>query len=238
MKITMRPMNSEEAWQHILDNHCMYHRKLKQYGYSYDSFIPHADFIIEMFNKEKLTQQELDKYKDTFMNKFYDVTKLQRLEKVFNSSVKQKFEKAINEFLIPLLPSWNATMPKALELRCGYGCGSGYRWLNNDNAVMLFRVSRFSDNPQTVFNIMFHEFVHILIEGPIIKRYNVPQNLKERIVDLICFEFIKKPVQPMFEKSFANAYITPEIIKTNLPDAVAKMMHDYNVLQSTNIHNR
>ena len=59
----------------------------------------------------------------------------------------------------------------------------------------------------------------------------MPQNLKERIVDLICYEFIKKPVQPMFEKSFANVYITPDAIKTDLPGAVQKMMADYILLQ-------
>ena len=78
---------------------------------------------------------------------------------------------------------------------------------------------------------MFHEFVHMLIETSIIQKYHVPQNLKERIVDLICYEYIKKPVQPMFEESFANAYITPEAIKTDLPGAVQKMMMDYTILQ-------
>lgn len=70
-----------------------------------------------------------------------------------------------------------------------------------------------------------------MIENPIIKKYNVPQDLKERIVDLICYEFIQKPVQKMFVNSFANKYITSETIKTDLPGAVQKMMADYILLQ-------
>lgn len=83
-------------------------------------------------------------------------------------------------------------------------------------------------------NIMFHEFVHMLIEEPIIQKYHVPQDLKERIVDLIFYEFVKKPIQSMFENSFANNYITVDAIKHNLPGAVAQMMADFTVLQKRN----
>ena len=227
-------MTAEEAWQHILDNHYMFHNNLKNYAYNYNSFIPQADFIVEMFKKEKLTPQEIAQNKDRFINNFYNVTKLRRLENVFDNSVKQRFEDAVNKSLVPLLQSWNATMPKSLEMQCTYGRGSGYWRPDDDHAIMLFRVTRYSDNPQALFGIMFHEFVHMLIEKPIIQKYHVPQDLKERIVDLICYEFIKKPVQPPYEKSFANAYITPEAIKKDLPGAVSKMMRDYMVLQKQN----
>ena len=230
----MRPMSAIEAWQHIMDSYYLYNAVLKKYDYSFDAFIPHTDFIIELFNKEKLTDQEIEQYKDRFINHFYNVNKLKRLEPIFNDSLKQKFEQAVNEYLVPLLPSWNAKLPKVMEIRCTYGKGSGYWRPDDDHAWMLFRVSRYSDDPQKVFNIMFHEFVHMLIEDPIIQKYNVPQDLKERIVDMICYEYIKKPIQPMFEKSFANNYITPEVIKTDLPGAVKKMMTDYYAIQSTN----
>jgi len=231
MQITMRPMTAEEAWKHILNNHSSYHRTLKKYGYSYNSFIPNVDVIREMFEKETLTTADIEKYRNAFMTEIYDVNKLKRLEPIFNMEIKTKFEQVVNKFLAPLLPSWNATMPKFLELRCAYGKGSGYYRPDSDHAIMLFRVSRYPENPEDIFNIMFHEFVHMLIQTPIIQKYNVPQDLKERIVDLICYEFIKKPVQPMFEKSFANAYITPETIKNDLPGTVEKMMNDYKMLQ-------
>ncbi len=85
---------------------------------------------------------------------------------------------------------------------------------------------------------MLHEFVHILIEEQIISKYNVPQDLKERIIDIIGLELFNKPVQPMFEKSFANAYITTNTIKTDLSGAVAKMMKDYTKTQSQHTKER
>ena len=231
MQITMRPMTAEEAWQHILNNYYMYHRNLKKYGYTYKSFIPNTNIIREMFEQENLTDTDIEKYKDAFITGIYNTNKLKHLEPIFDDAVKTRFNQTVNKFLVPLLSSWNATMPKHLELRCTYGCGSGYWRPDDDHAIMLFRVSRYPENPESIFNIMFHEFVHMLIEKPIIQKYKVPQDLKERIVDLICYEFIQKPVQQMFENSFANKYITPEAIKTDLPGAVKKMMTDYILLQ-------
>ncbi len=238
MQITMRPMTAEEAWQHIMDNHSMYHRSLKNYGYTYRNFIPDVDVIREMFEKETLTPADIEKYKNAFITKIYNVNKLKHLEPIFDASIKTKFEQAVNKFLVPLLPSWNATLPKSLELRCAYGCGSGYWRPDDEHAIMLFRVSRYPENPEHIFNIMFHEFVHMLIETPIIQKYHVPQNLKERIVDLICYECIKKPVQQMFEKSFANSYITVDAIKKDLPGAVDKMMADYNLMRQKSAQKR
>jgi hypothetical protein len=78
---------------------------------------------------------------------------------------------------------------------------------------------------------ILHEFVHILIENQIIRKYNVPQNFKERIVEIICQELFNKPVRQRFINLFLDKYITPETIKTDLPGAVQKMMTDYIILQ-------
>lgn len=42
----------------------------------------------------------------------------------------------------------------------------------------------------------------------------------------------------MFEKSFANAYITVDAIKKDLPGAVAKMMVDYNLMRQKSAQKR
>ena len=79
---------------------------------------------------------------------------------------------------------------------------------------------------------MLHEFIHLVIERPIIKKYKVPQDLKERIVDIIGYElFDKISIQERFANSFANAYINAETIKSDLPGAVVKMMADYTAMQ-------
>lgn len=227
----MRPMTAEEAWNLILSNHSLYHKLLKHYRASYSDFIPQVDELYQMFDKETLTDNDIEHYKSIFVNKVYNVKNLHHLDNLFLTDVKPKFEQAVNQHLVPLLKSWNAVMPKKLEIQCSYGRGSNYRRKSDDIALMLFRMSRYPDDATKFLGIMFHEFVHMLIEKPIIQRYNVPQDLKERIVDLICYEHIKRPVQPPYENSFANKYITPEAIKTDLPGAVQKMMADYSLLQ-------
>ncbi len=230
MNITMRPMTLEEVWNFMKKRHWSYHNHLKKFGYRYNSFVPNNPAIHEMFDKENISNQDEQKYKDV-MSKLYNAEKLQRLDNMFEKDVKPMFEHVINEILIPLLPSWNSKLPESLEILCTYGEGGSYSIPEKDKAKIIFRMSRFPEDKDKFFGLIFHEFVHILIELPIIKKYNVPQDLKERIVDLICYDFCRKPVQKMFEKSFANAYITPETIKTNLPGTVEKMMADYNKLK-------
>ena len=227
----MRPMDIDEAWNYILGQYGQYQEYLKKFGYDYNIFIPKNAAIQEMFNKEHLTHQDVEKYKNIFKNNIYDVEKLTRLNEIFENSVRASFERAVNKFLVPLLPSWGATLPKEFEILCAFGRGAGYWRINQDRARMMFRMSRTPADADKILDTVFHEFVHILIEEPIIQKYNVPQDLKERIVDIICFEFIKKPVQIAFENSFANAYINPEVIKTDLPGAVQKMMSVYQTIK-------
>jgi hypothetical protein len=77
-----------------------------------------------------------------------------------------------------------------------------------------------------------------LIEEPIIIKHNVPQNLKENIVDIICLELFGHESRNYFDRSFANTYITPDAIRTDLVGAVKKMMADYTLMQQKNIKDR
>ncbi len=229
-------MTADEAWDFILGTYQNFQTTLKHFGYTKTRFVPKA--IGEMFDKENLTEQEIEKYHDVFVNKVYDVKHLQKFDNVFEKKVKPNLERGINKFLVPLIPFWNAVMPKRLEILCAYGNGAGYWRISDDVAQIQFRMSESLDNEYGIYNTLFHEFVHLLIEEPIIQKYKVPQDLKERIVDLICYEFIKKPVQESFENSFVNKYITPEAIKTDLPGTVQKMMADYNLLQQSKQNQR
>lgn len=147
-------------------------------------------------------------------------------------------ERGINKFLIPLLKSWNATIPNELEILCTYGQGAAYSSISDKKAQIIFRMSRYPDNQETMLNTMLHEFIHILIQKPIIEKYNVPHNFKERIVDIIGTEFFGDHIQERFISPFVDKYITPETIKTDLPGAAAKMMTDYNALQQKQAQER
>lgn len=234
MQITMRPMTLDEAWKHISGCYWRYHDSLKKYGYKCWNFIPKT--MYESFSNPKLSKQDIDdvhqKFIEVYNRNFKD---LNRFDDVFFSYVRPKLESVINEYLVPLLSSWNTTLPNKLEILCTFGNGASPIRKNDKEAMIYFRMSRFPNDKDNILNILFHEFVHILTHEPIFSKYNVPENLEERIVDLICYECIQKPVQKMFETSFANAYITPEVIKTDLPGAVKKMMTDYKILQQKQI---
>lgn len=237
MKITIRPLNAEESWDTILDNHKMYHTQLKQFYHKPDTFIPvpgNKD-MEDMFNKEQLTAEDIEHYRNIFINELYDANALMRLDSVFQQHVIPELRRTTNEYLVPLLSSWNAQLPEKLEIVYSPDYSSYYNPQTDYPAFIFVGVNNPSfsaenpfDDKDKIFSLVFHEFVHTLIEIPIIREYGVPQDLKERIVDLICYEFIQRPVREDFKDSFANAYITPEVIKTNLPAAVQKMMADYN----------
>ena len=232
MQIKLEHLDAESAWQRIIRAHERYHTNLKNYKYSYEMFIPNDDRIREMFEQPKLTEQQIQHYHDIFVNEIYKLSDLTHKDVDINSAV-QMFQNMIETKIKPLLPAWNAKMPKILTIECEYGRGAGYE--SGDNATILFRMSGDKRNDYGIYLLLMHEFVHILIEEQIIGKYNVPQDLKERIVDIIGLELFNKPIQQMYENSFANSYITPEVIKTDLESAVKKMMADYTALKQAQV---
>lgn len=229
MKTTIKAMNFEEAWQAIVWRHKLYHTKLKHFGYMPTSF--GFPFISEMFNKEELTSQDLAKYKKLFQQNGYKESDLHKYDDLLKNDVIPRFEKIVQEKIVPLLPNWNALMPDRLNIVCGYGGGGSYSAVKNGIARITFRMTQFRNAPDAMLKTLLHEFVHILIETQIIQKYNVPQDLKERIVDIIGLELFNKECQKKFENSFANAYINQNVIRTSLPSAVEKMMSDYNKIK-------
>ena len=230
-------MNAEDAWQYILQLYNMYQSRLKKFNYSPNGFIPISHpKMHEMFQQPKLSNEQLQYYHDIFVNEIHDPKYLTKQDENIQKAIPT-FEQTVESCIKPLLGAWNATMPETLTILCTYGFGASYD--AGKDAKIFLRVSNTRREIDIgVASLMLHEFVHILIEEPIIAKYNVPQDLKERIVDIIGLDLFNRPVQRMFENSFANAYITPNVIKTDLPDAVAKMMKDYTAIQQKQNHER
>jgi len=224
MQITLKHMNAEEAWQYILRVYKRYQLKLKKFNYSPNGFIPNDIRMYEMFQFPELSDEQIRHYHDVFIHEIHNPMLLTKQDENIKNAIPM-FQQIIETRIKPLLDAWNATMPETLTILCTYGFGAGYG--TGKDAQIILRVSNAKRNDFGIRQTMLHEFVHILIEEQIIVKYNVPQDLKERIVDIIGLELFNKPVQSMFEKSFANTYITPESIKTNLIGAVEKMMMDY-----------
>ncbi len=228
MQIKIEHLDAESAWNHILDWHNQYQSGLKNFNLPYSMFAPEDPRMQEMFAQPKLSNTQIKHYHDIFISEIYNQSDLTKRDHDLNTAV-QMFQNMIETKIKPLLPAWNAKMPKTLTIECEYGRGAGYE--SGNNATIMFRMSNDNRNDYGIYLLLSHEFVHILIEEQIIQKYNVPQDLKERIVDIIGQELFKKPVQPMFENSFANAYITPAVIRTDLDSAVKKMMTDYTALK-------
>ena len=228
MQIKLEHLDAESAWQRIIRAHEGYHTNLKNYKYSYEMFIPNDDRMREMFEQPKLTEQQIQHYHDIFVNEIYKLSDLTKRDHDLNTAV-QMFQNMIETKIKPLLPAWNAKMPKTLTIECEYERGAGYK--SGNNATIMFRMSNDNRKDYGIYLLLMHEFVHILIEEQIIGKYNVPHDLKERIVDIIGLELFNKPIQQMYENSFANSYITPNAIKTDLVGAVKKMMTDYTALK-------
>ena len=181
--------------------------------------------MYEMFEAPTLTPAQIQNYRDIFINQIYNVKDLQQLDGALASEIIPILDKAVNDTLAPLAKRWEIALPDSVEILTTYGAGASYGAQNKRIIFRMFRKNIF--NPKFAPPLLMHELIHLLIEEPIIKKYNVPQDLKERIVDIIGFEYFGIKVQERFKNSFANKYITRTAIENDLPGTIEKMMADY-----------
>ena len=221
-------MTAIDCWETIVDMHNDYHQNLKHHKYTYHQFVPNDKRMHEFMEIEKPTPAQIKYYHDIFVNEIYNEKDLNKCDETILNSVIPKMQMAIDGKIKPLANKWGIKLPEQLDIVCAYGRGGSY-YLDTPPYI-LFRVSDYPAD-WSPYAMFIHEFVHLLIEEPIIIKHNVPQDLKERIVDLICLETIGRPVQERFKDSFANAYITPGAIQGDLESAVKKMMADYNAIK-------
>ena len=63
-------MGPESCWNVIVNMHTDYHTNLKQFGYTYNQFVPNDKRIHEFMEIEKLTPPQVKQYRDVFSNYF------------------------------------------------------------------------------------------------------------------------------------------------------------------------
>lgn len=229
MQINLKHMNAEESWNYILWFHERYHNKLKYFKYKYHTFVPNDKRMHDFIEIEKPTPEQIQHYHDVFVNEIYNLSDLSQFDEIITNDVLPNFERTIDKQIVPLLSAWQTKIPEKLSIECLYGNGGSYGYGKNPRIV--WRMSEFNGNKYDILGHFIHEFVHILIEEPIIIKHNVPQNLKENIVDIICLELFGREPRNHFASSFAKSYITPEAIRNDLVGAVKKMMMDYTALK-------
>ncbi len=233
MQIKIEHLSAEKSWDYIQRFHERYHARLKHFRYKYHSFVPNNKRMHEFMEIEKPTPEQIQHYHDIFVDDIYNPHDLAQFDTVITNEVVPNFQRAIDKQIVPLLSAWQTKIPETLNIECLYGDGGSYGY--GANPKIVWRMTEFNGNKYGILGEFLHEFVHILIERPIIEKYNVPQDLKENIVDIICMELFGREPRNSFDKSFANTYITPQAIRTDLVGAVKKMMTDYTALKQAQV---
>lgn len=214
-------MTADEVWQGIVFWHRYYYLELKAYGYKYEKVVHAFSELSDLEKIENPSEQQLLFYRNLFKNRIYNINDLTKIDDLLAAKVIPSLQYAVEQ-LKPIIKNAKIKIPGKLTILTTYGDGGAYNYA--DNEIYLEMTNRPRDR---ILGTVLHEFIHLLIEVPIIQKYNVPQDLKERIVDIICLEYFDRPVQAMFENSFANKYITRNSIENDLPGAVKQMMNDY-----------
>jgi len=106
-----------------------------------------------------------------------------------------------------------------------YGPGGTYFHNPKDIEKKIGHVQVHAKCRGGLFPAAVHEMVHLGIEGPIVKHFNLDQQEKERVVDLLCllkFKTLMEPEYKMHEgigDDQINPYVTAETID-DLPRAI------------------
>lgn len=110
--------------------------------------------------------------------KKFDKIKLQ-----LNQSIK-KHQKTINNFF----SYFGYNIPQKINIYfTNYGPGGAY--FPPDKAIIMIKGSA-----EWILQMIVHETIHIIIEKPFIKKYNISHWEKEAIVDILCKSSILKDI--------------------------------------------
>lgn len=229
MKYKVSINTQEESWNFIRSSYFSYHSNLKQFGYSYEQFIPRLQSINDFFKdeshfykmkKNEFLDSEVADIKADFF-RYYSVEHFKESLNFFNENVIPEIEKILPK-LQKMQDNWGMHIPKELSISLTYGCGGSY-WGDKRNPRVVLRSSELKLK-QHMVSISIHEFVHICIEEDIIKKYNVPQDIKEQIVDVICVDYLKiQEHKQNFNTPGLSNFITAETVVEDLPKAIERL---------------
>jgi len=202
-------------------------------------FVPNIPILTQLFDGTKISDVRLAAIKYKFIHEIYDDKQLKKFDTIIKNEVIPLLQDA-NKKLKTVLRGDAFLFPDIIKIYTDWGCGASYSTDKKDKSFVIIRLGvqgdekgfrSFMKDTATI-----HEYIHTLIEQSLIQKYNIPQELKERIVDLIGYFYLNIPVQEFYKNSFANTYITCDTIENDLTGAVQRMMIDYNQLQNAKIN--
>lgn len=167
-------------------------------------------------DKKDVNWEEL---KEIFKNEFYNSDYTSEIEKVkkqefFLAKVVGRLKSLKEKYNLEIFPQYKI-------LFVTYGMGGMYDSEDNAGIVVLGK----KDDPSHDYGITcIHEMVHIGIDNSIVKKYNLSQKVKERIVDQICrLEFADMAPSYKMQGDTANIIIDEYIL-----NAEGKIVDDIN----------
>lgn len=165
---------------------------------------------------------------EEFVSKIYDVS-------LFNLSLSHLqgsellIRKAL-ERLLELEKNWGFKLMERYEVILTlYGTGGDCN--AKTGQIILFTTEQGSFKRQTGYEVLLHEIVHIGIDEPLVKKYKLTHWEKERIVDLICSQYLKEilPKYKLQQKGDVriDAFINVYSIEKNLPEAIERFVRTF-----------
>lgn len=193
------------------------------------------NYPADIFPEGKLLeemQQSVQKgeSEDIFTQKFFK----QATAEFYNEDFFQKMH-ALIDSKIPCIAkicadfsklekNWGFKVFDTYQLDLTYG-GSGGSY-NPCKGKVILRMPKQPDFQQMATKnwerLIVHEMLHIGIEENIVKAFNLSQNEKERVVDLMTRYFTKDPYMQERGEKRMDAFVTEEAIVHNLVEAVQK----------------
>ena len=114
-----------------------------------------------------------------------------------------RHEKTLDDFF----SNFDYRLPEVIRVRfTSYGPGGSYRPPDRIN-VML------KDDPQWALQMIVHETIHIIIEEPLIKKFDVPHWEKEALVDTLCLSERLKEVCPNYKRQKQTTTVPETLIE-------------------------
>jgi hypothetical protein len=198
----------------------------QQYGYkNVGNWLPGnwKDGIDAFSDKNR---HALESLKDTFLTKIYNESDLAKHDDFIITKVIPDLD-SFAEFFGAVVKKQGVSIPDQCAIISAYGNGGSY---NYNDAEIIARIS--NRRQENIVPMIKHEFVHILIERPIIEKFHIPQDVKESVVDIICEIYFNKPTQDFPILPFVRKYINKSVIENDLSGVAKTMMADYAATQA------
>jgi hypothetical protein len=154
--------------------------------------LPEHEVFKELYkNPEAILSYDENYLRNIFYTEIYDITAFDKgLEKICKT---YELVNAALKKIAAFHENWGfKLMPQYEIILTLYGPGGNYNSVTGQVIIKTTTDGTFSCWQNNVATTIIHEIVHIGIEENIVHKYKLTHNEKERLVDLICSNYLKE----------------------------------------------